>query len=85
MLTTAPPRHLQLLTKSFSQEGWPGFGRQVETKVVDRYTGQRHGDSHQRVNSVAVEGNHYQEYAAQAVNDREEQRQLQGSREERGG
>lgn len=65
--------------KHFSEEGWSGAGRQVDANVVDWRTRQRHTNSHQRVDGVTVEGNHYQEYAAQAVNDWEEQRELQGA------
>lgn len=69
---------VKLLTEHYSEEGWSGAGRQVDANVVDWYAGQRHSNSHQRVDGVAVEGNHYQEYAAQAVDDRKEQRQLRG-------
>lgn len=50
----------------------------MDANEVDWYARQCHSNSHQRVNGVAVEGNHYQEYAAQAVEDGEEQRELQG-------
>lgn len=65
------------LTEHFAKEGWSGAVRQVDANVVDWCSGQRHGNSHQRVNRVAVEGHHHQEYTAQAVDDWKEQRQLQ--------
>lgn len=55
----------------------------MDANVVDWCARQRHSDSHQGVDGVAEEGNHDQKYAAQAVDDREEQRELQGA--ERGG
>lgn len=55
----------------------------MDANVVDWCTRQRHSDSHQRVDGVTEEGNHDQKYTAQAVDDREEQRELQGA--ERGG
>lgn len=73
------------LTKCFSDEGWSWAGWQVDAEVVDWCSGQRHCNSHQRIDGVAVERHHHQEYAAQAVNDWEEQRQLQErSQEEEG-
>lgn len=60
---------LKLLTKNFLEAGWSGAGRQMDTKEVDWCARQRHRNSHQRVDGVTVERNHYQEYAAHAVDD----------------
>lgn len=78
LLWHARQHQSKLLTEHVSEEGWSGAGRQVDANVVDRCARQRHSNSHQRVDGVAVEGNHDQENAAQAVDDWEEQRQLQG-------
>lgn len=51
----------------------------MDAEEVDGGAGERHADSHQGVDGVAVEGNHHQEDAAQAVDDGEEQGQLQGT------
>lgn len=75
---------MKLLTEDVLEEGWSGAGRQVEANKVDWYTRQRHSNAHQRVDGVAVEGNHDQEYAAHTVDDREEQRQLQGRVDDKG-
>lgn len=66
------------LTEHFAKEGGSGAARQVDANEVDRCTGQRHSNSHQRVDCVAIKGHDHQEHAAQAVDDRKEQRQLQG-------
>lgn len=50
----------------------------MDAQVVNRHARERHRDSHQRVDGVAVERNHHQEDAAQAVDDGEEQGELQG-------
>lgn len=50
----------------------------MDAQVVNRHARERHSDSHQRVDGVAVERNHHQEDAAQAVDDGEEQGELQG-------
>lgn len=77
LLWHAGQHQLKLLTEDFLDEGWSGAGRQVDANVVDWYTRQRHSNSHQSVDGVTVEGNHYQEYTAQAEDDWEEQGQLQ--------
>lgn len=68
---------LKPLTEHVFEEGWSGAGWQVEANVVHWCTRQCHSNSHQRVDGVTVEGNHYQENTAHAVDDWEEQRQLQ--------
>lgn len=68
---------LQPLTQDLPEEGWSGAGRLVDAEVVDWRPRERHADPHQRVGGVAVERNHHQEDAADAVDDREKQRQLQ--------
>lgn len=70
---------LKPLTNHFAEEGWSGAGRQVDANEVDWCTRQCHCNSHQRVDGITVEGNHYEENAAQAVDYWEEQRQLQGA------
>lgn len=65
------------LTKGLPQEGWSGAGRLVDADVVDRRPGQGHADPHQRVDGVTVERNHHQEDAADAVDYREKQGELQ--------
>lgn len=74
-------RQLKPLTEHFPEEGWSRASWQVDAHVVDRYTGQRHSNPHQRVDGVTVEGNHNQEYAAKAVDKWEEQRELQGKQD----
>ena len=69
---------LKPLTNHFAEEGRSGAGRQVDANEVDWCTRQCHCNSHQRVDGITVEGNHYEENAAQAVDYWEEQRQLQG-------
>lgn len=59
-----------------AEEGGPGVRRQVDADVVDGCAGQRHADAHQGVDGVTEEGHHHQEDAAQAVNHREEQAEL---------
>lgn len=73
--------HLNLCTDKFSKEGWSGAGWPVDEEVVDWCTRQCHTNSHQRIDSITVEGNHYQEHTAYAVDDREKQRQLQENQE----
>lgn len=74
-------QHLNLCTDKFSKEGWSGAGWPVDEEEVDWYTRQCHTDSHQRIDSITVEGNHYQEHTAYAVDDWEKQRQLQENQE----
>ena len=64
------------LTQGPPEEDRPGAGRLVDAEVVDWRPRHGHADPHQRVDRVAVEGNHDQEDAAYAVDDREKQRQL---------
>lgn len=49
----------------------------MDADVVDGHARQGHGDAHQRVDGVAVERHHDQEDAAHAVDDGEEQGELQ--------
>lgn len=78
MLEEPLQNQLKPLTNHFAEEGWSGAGRQVDANEVDWCTRQCHCNSHQRVDGITVEGNHYEENAAQAVDYWEEQRQLQG-------
>lgn len=73
--------HLNLCTDKFSKEGWSGAGWPVDEEEVDWCTRQCHTNSHQRIDSITVEGNHYQEHTAYAVDNWEKQRQLQESQE----
>lgn len=75
-------RHVSLfkhksLTKKSIEEVRSGAGRQVDAEVVNRCARQSHTNSHQSVDGVSVKGNHHQKNAAQAVDDWEEQGQLQ--------
>lgn len=71
------------LTKKSVEEVRSGAGRQVDAEVVNRCAGQGHTNSHQSVDGVAVERNHDQKNAAQAVDDGEEQGQLRGTEREK--
>lgn len=71
------------LTKKSIEEVRSGAGQQVDAEVVNRCARQGHTNSHQSVDGVAVEGNHDQKNAAQAVDDWEEQGQLQGTEREK--
>lgn len=55
----------------------------MDAEVVNRCARQGHTNSHQSADGVAVEGNHDQKNAAQAVDDWEEQGQLQGTEREK--
>lgn len=50
----------------------------MDADVVDGSTGESDGNPNERVDGVAVERNHHQENAAQAVNYWEEQGELHG-------
>lgn len=67
-----------VLTEHFAEEGRSGRRRQMNADEVDRYARESNGDPDKRVDGVAVEGNHHQENAADAVNYWEEQGELQG-------
>lgn len=83
MLTNVTNVNLKILTIEPTQPFWPLFLRQVDAEVVDWYTRESNGYSNEGIDCVTIEGHDDQEKTAQAIDEGNEQCQLEGRRPKR--
>lgn len=76
---------IRVLTIEPSEPFGPLLLRQVYAEVVHRYTGQCDSYSYEGIDCVTIQGHDDQEQTAQAINERDEQRQLKERKQKRQG